>query len=117
MQLVGTASVLAALSSLTACQDAYRVSVENRCDRAIEVDINDGLYSVAAGETIDWTELEVSKTASVRSVAEHVRVLYLWVRSSGSDESPAPIVMKLSQMQRSGKKLLAVVVGDLCPTS
>ena len=112
--VVGLTVPLAALG-LMACQDTTKVVIDNRCGTAIEADANDVADPVALGYKIHWRSVPSGDSASLRSVSDRLKVLYVWVRVAGSVAVPEPLTLQVSNLEESGDKLVLTIVGDLCP--
>ena len=116
MRLVGGVTTVAvAALGLVACQETTKVVVDNRCETAIEVDSNDDADPVALGYKIHWKAVPSGEAASSRNAPDPLRVLYVWVRLPGSAVVPEPLVFEPADLEASDHKVVAVIVGDLCP--
>lgn len=114
VRLVGAISALAVFG-VVGCQKTMKLAVDNRCDAAIEVDIDDAPDPVGLGYEHDWKAVQQDEVRSLRSAPDQVRRVYVWVRPSGSAETPEPLVFESSDLETSDNKTVAVIVGDLCP--
>jgi hypothetical protein len=95
------------------CQEGgTRFGVVNKCDTAIEVD----------SSTSDpaWYFIDVGKARGSRLISKGEESIKVWIRESGSDGSPEPIMVPVSSLTdpldpsvKWSKEL--VVADDLCP--
>ena len=108
-------SILAVVCCLAACQKTTKVAVENRCGGPIEVDVNGVADPVGLGYKHEWTVIPENETSSLRSASDPVMRQYVWVRLPGSASVPDPLVFEPSELESSDHKVVAVIVGDLCP--
>ena len=113
--LVGAASALAVGSCLAACQKTTKLAVENRCGADIEVEVDDVADPVGLGYKHEWKVVPQAETSALRSAPDPVRRVYVWVRSPGSASVPEPLVFEPSELEAADHKVVAVIVGDLCP--
>jgi hypothetical protein len=109
-RIVGAAFVC--LVGVGCQEDGPRFGVVNQCDTAIEVDSN----------TTDpaWYFIDAGQARKSRTIGKDQDSIEVWIRQSGSDGSPDPIVLMVSSLTEPldpnvkwSKEL--VVADDLCP--
>lgn len=108
------AAVVVCLVGVGCQEEGPRFGVVNKCDTAIEVD--------SSTNDPAWDFIDVGRSRESRVISKGRESIKVWIRASGSDSSPDPIVVMVSSLTQPldpnvkwSKEL--VVADDLCPDS
>jgi len=70
---------------------------------------------LSVGYEHEWRVVPSGETSPLVAASDPVRRQYVWVRAPGSAVVPEPLVFEPSDLEAADHKVVAVIVGDLCP--
>jgi hypothetical protein len=109
-------AIAAALALLTACQNPLDVSVANRCERAIETNVD----SFQNREDLQWVRISPGARQYVASVHENATRLYVLVRTT-EGITPSEFNVAVADLSKPppgvDDDVEIVLEGDRCPAA
>jgi hypothetical protein len=104
----------AALACLTSCQRTLDVGVANRCERAVEANVD----SFQNREDLQWVQISPGARQYVASVRENATRLYVLVRTT-EGITPSEFTVAVADLPKPPKgvddDVEIVLEGDRCP--
>jgi len=115
LRAIVIAALMAAIGTLTACQDALSVGVLNQCGRPIQADA--AAYPIEHEEDPSWTTVGTNERRGVRLIDDKAERAYLWVRAGGgvARQFDVPVADLPKPPQDAGYDAEVVLAGDRCP--